>query len=62
MGFRHAHVSNRAKISFEFYPPRTEQQKNVLDATWRELAPLGPEYLSVTFGAGGSTLDSRSGA
>jgi methylenetetrahydrofolate reductase (NADPH) len=51
-------MSNRAKISFEFYPPRTEQQKNVLDATWRELAPLNPEYLSVTFGAGGSTLDS----
>ncbi len=51
-------MSNRAKISFEFYPPRTEQQKNVLDATWRELAPLRPEYLSVTFGAGGSTLDS----
>ena len=58
MGFRHAHVSNRAKISFEFYPPRTEQQKKVLDNTWRELAPLGPEYLSVTFGAGGSPLDS----
>ena len=57
-GLRYADMSNRAKISFEFYPPRTEQQKNVLDATWRELAPLGPEYLSVTFGAGGSTLDS----
>ena len=46
------------KISFEFYPPRTEAQKATLDATWRELAPLKPEYLSVTFGAGGSTLDS----
>lgn len=45
-------------ISFEFFPPRTEAQKAVLDATWRELAPLEPEYLSVTFGAGGSTLES----
>jgi methylenetetrahydrofolate reductase (NADPH) len=51
-------LSTKHKISFEFYPPRTEQQKSILDATWRELAPLKPEYLSVTFGAGGSTLDS----
>ena len=57
-GFRLQTVSKRAKISFEFYPPRTDEQKKVLDATWRELAPLEPEYLSVTFGAGGSTLDS----
>ena len=46
------------RISFEFFPPRTEEQKRILDATWRELAPLQPEYLSVPFGAGGSTLDS----
>lgn len=51
-------MTRKAKISFEFYPPRTGEQKRVLDATWRELAPLKPEYLSVTFGAGGSTLDS----
>ena len=51
-------MSAKHKISFEFYPPRTEAQKATLGATWRELAPLKPEYLSVTFGAGGSTLDS----
>jgi methylenetetrahydrofolate reductase (NADPH) len=28
----------------------------ILESTWQKLAPLGPEYLSVTFGAGGSTL------
>jgi methylenetetrahydrofolate reductase (NADPH) len=44
-------------ISFEFFPPRTEEQKLILDSTWQKLAPLRPEYLSVTFGAGGSTLD-----
>jgi len=47
----------RAKISFEFFPPRTEEQKLVLESTWQKLAPLRPDYLSVTFGAGGSTLD-----
>ena len=44
-------------ISFEFFPPRTEEQKLILESTWQKLAPLRPEYLSVTFGAGGSTLD-----
>lgn len=44
------------RISFEFFPPRTEEQKLVLESTWQKLAPLRPEYLSVTFGAGGSTL------
>jgi methylenetetrahydrofolate reductase (NADPH) len=47
----------RAKISFEFFPPRTEEQRLILESTWQKLAPLRPEYLSVTFGAGGSTLD-----
>lgn len=47
----------RANISFEFFPPRTEEQKLVLESTWQKLAPLRPDYLSVTFGAGGSTLD-----
>lgn len=46
-----------APISFEFFPPRTAEQRSVLESTWRSLAPLQPEYLSVTFGAGGSTLD-----
>jgi len=44
-------------ISFEFFPPRTEEQKLILESTWQKLAPLRPDYLSVTFGAGGSTLD-----
>ena len=46
----------QSRISFEFFPPRTEEQQLVLESTWQKLAPLGPEYLSVTFGAGGSTL------
>jgi methylenetetrahydrofolate reductase (NADPH) len=47
----------RPRISFEFFPPRTEEQQLVLESTWQKLAPLRPDYLSVTFGAGGSTLD-----
>lgn len=50
-------MANAPRISFEFFPPRTEQQKATLDAAWQELQPLRPEYLSVTFGAGGSTLE-----
>ncbi len=44
-------------ISFEFFPPRNDEQKLVLDSTWQKLSRLNPRYLSVTFGAGGSTLD-----
>lgn len=45
-------------ISFEFFPPRNDEQKLVLESTWQKLSRLNPRYLSVTFGAGGSTLDS----
>ena len=41
-------------ISFEFFPPRTPEQHLVLDSTWKILSRLSPNYLSVTFGAGGS--------
>lgn len=50
-------MTTAPRISFEFFPPRTAAQQAALAATWNELAPLKPEYLSVTFGAGGSTLD-----
>ena len=50
-------MADSPRISFEFFPPRTPEQCALLDGTWRKLAPLNPEYVSVTFGAGGSTLD-----
>ena len=50
-------VTSRVPISFEFFPARSADQKLVLDATWQKLSRLNPRYLSVTFGAGGSTLD-----
>ncbi|MCK7593603.1 methylenetetrahydrofolate reductase [NAD(P)H] [Pseudomarimonas salicorniae] len=43
-------------ISFEFFPPKTDEQRAQLDAAATALKQRGPEYVSVTFGAGGSTL------
>ncbi len=42
-------------FSFEFYPPRTEEGMNKLDIAHKKLASLGPDFFSVTYGAGGST-------
>ena len=44
-------------VSFEFFPPKTE---NMADTLWQSiltLAPLGPRFVSVTYGAGGSTRE-----
>lgn len=43
-------------ISFEFYPPKTDDQRTQLDRTAARLKASAPDYVSVTFGAGGSTL------
>ena len=43
-------------ISFEFYPPKTDEQRAQLDRTTTRLKAHSPEYVSCTFGAGGSTL------
>ena len=44
-------------FSIEFFPPRTQAGEEKLDAVHAELAELGPEFFSVTYGAGGSTRD-----
>lgn len=43
-------------VSFEFYPPKTDEQRGQLDRSVHKLKPHSPEFMSVTFGAGGSTL------
>ena len=45
-----------SSISFEFYPPKTDEQQLQLHRAAAKFARLSPEYVSVTFGAGGSTL------
>jgi methylenetetrahydrofolate reductase (NADPH) len=44
-------------LSFEFGPPRTEAAERTLEKTLIELEPLRPSFVSVTYGAGGSTRD-----
>jgi methylenetetrahydrofolate reductase (NADPH) len=48
-------------ISFEFFPPRTAEAEAQLELTLRELEPLRPSYVSVTYGAGGSTRERTHG-
>ena len=43
--------------SFEFSPPRSDEMEAVLARTLRNLEPLRPSYVSVTYGAGGSTRE-----
>src|SRR5512137_2836582 len=44
-------------FSFEFFPPRTREGAEQLYSAMVDLAPLGPSYVSVTYGAGGSTRE-----
>jgi methylenetetrahydrofolate reductase (NADPH) len=45
----------RQTLSFEFFPPKTDRGWFTLEDTIDQLVPLGPDFMSVTYGAGGST-------
>ncbi|MEJ0059878.1 MAG: methylenetetrahydrofolate reductase [NAD(P)H] [Terricaulis sp.] len=47
----------RARVSFEFFPPKTEALETQLWEVIGKLAPLQPKFVSVTYGAGGTTRD-----
>jgi methylenetetrahydrofolate reductase (NADPH) len=50
-------LTRGTSYSFEFFPPRTPEAEAALERALVELQPLQPSYVSVTYGAGGSTRE-----
>jgi methylenetetrahydrofolate reductase (NADPH) len=44
-------------VSFEFFPPKKEENEHILFETIEKLKPFNPDFVSITYGAGGSTRD-----
>lgn len=55
MSLKTLFAAGKPTISFEFFPPKTDEGWNSLYQTIEQLKPLSPSYVSVTYGAGGST-------
>ena len=53
----YADLGGDIAVSFEFFPPKTEKMEAQLWEAIQTLAPLGPRFVSVTYGAGGSTRE-----
>ena len=53
----YADVAGDIDVSFEFFPPKTEKMEETLWDSVAALAPLAPRFVSVTYGAGGSTRE-----
>ncbi len=54
---RRPDAGGRINVSFEFFPPKTDEMEQRLWETVTRLGPLSPAYVSVTYGAGGSTRE-----
>jgi len=52
-----ADVRGDVAVSFEFFPPKTEKMEQTLWESVKTLEPLAPRFVSVTYGAGGSTRE-----
>jgi methylenetetrahydrofolate reductase (NADPH) len=50
-------VAGDIAVSFEFFPPKSEKMEETLWDSVKTLEPLGPRFVSVTYGAGGSTRE-----
>ena len=50
-------TANKLHFSFEFFPPPTPEASAALFETIRELSPIRPSFVSITYGAGGSTQE-----
>ena len=50
-------VAGDIQVSFEFFPPKTEKMEATLWESVKTLEPLAPRFVSVTYGAGGSTRE-----
>ncbi len=53
----YADLAGDINVSFEFFPPKTEKMEEQLWHAVETLSPLGPRFVSVTYGAGGSTRE-----
>ncbi|NDC52683.1 MAG: 5,10-methylenetetrahydrofolate reductase, partial [Actinobacteria bacterium] len=50
-------MTSRPTFSLEFFPPKDEAGESRLWSALAELQPLQPDYVAVTYGAGGSSRD-----
>ncbi len=57
---RRPDIGDKVRVSFEFFPPKSDEMEARLWETVQRLEPLNPSFVSVTYGAGGSTRERTS--